>query len=55
MIDHELKCGDTIRLEHALTKSNLHSEEIYQSMITNGQEVSTFGDGGHGNDSKIFI
>ena len=53
--DHELKCGDTIRLEHALTKSNLHSEEIYQSMITNGQEVSTFGDGGHGNDSKFFI
>ena len=23
--DHELKCGDTIRLEHALTKRNLHS------------------------------
>jgi hypothetical protein len=42
-LDHELKCGDTIRLEHALTKKNLHSEEIYQSMITNGQEVSAFG------------
>lgn len=24
--DHELLCGDTIRLEHALTKRNLHSE-----------------------------
>ncbi len=25
ILDHELKCGDTIRLEHALTKRNLHS------------------------------
>ena len=49
--DHELRCGDTIRLEHALTKRNLHSEEIFQSMITNGQEVSAFGEGGNGDDS----
>lgn len=53
--DHELKCGDTIRLEHALTKKNLHSEEIYQSLITNGQEVSAFGYSGHGDESKIMI
>jgi hypothetical protein len=46
-----MKCGDAIRLEHALTKRNLHSEEIYQSMITNGQEVSAFGNGGEGDDS----
>ena len=46
--DHEVRCGDTIRLEHALTKKNLHSEEIYQSLITNGQEVSAFGVGGDG-------
>lgn len=44
-----------IRLEHALTKRNLHSEEIYQSMITNGQEVSAFGNGGKGDDSKDTI
>lgn len=25
MQDNELKCGDSIRLEHALTKRNLHS------------------------------
>lgn len=53
--DHELRCGDTIRLEHALTKRNLHSEEIYQSMISGGQEVSAFGFEGEGNDSTKFI
>lgn len=51
-IDHPLLCGDTLRLEHALTKRNLHSEEIFQSMITNGQEVSAFGEGGEGDDSN---
>ena len=53
--DHELKCGDTIRLEHALTKRNLHSEEIYQSMVTNGQEVSGYGFSGEGDDSNFYL
>ena len=49
--DQAVHCGDSVRLEHALTKRNLHSEELFQSMITNGQEVSGYGDGGSGNDS----
>lgn len=51
----EVKCGDAIRLEHALTKKNLHSEEIFQSMITKGQEVSCFGNGGEGDESKQLL
>lgn len=55
-LDHQIKCGDAIRLEHALTKKNLHSEEIYQSMVSGGQEISAYGTEGEGNDSKtLFI
>jgi hypothetical protein len=48
-LEEQVKCGDAVRLEHALTKRNLHSEEIYQSMITKGQEISCYGHEGQGN------
>ena len=50
-----MKCGDSIRLEHSLTKKNLHSEEAFVSMVTKSQEVCGFGNSGHGNESKIDI
>lgn len=43
-----MRCGDVVRLEHALSKKNLHSEEIYLSMITEAQEVSAYGESGFG-------
>ena len=55
MKEEQVKCGDSVRLEHALTKKNLHSEELYQSMITKNQEVSCYGREGEGDDSKIFL
>jgi dolichyl-phosphate-mannose--protein O-mannosyl transferase len=54
-VEEQVNCGDAIRLEHALTKRNLHSEEIYQSMITKGQEISCYGHEGLGNESIIFL
>lgn len=48
MIDEHVRCGDTIRLEHVLTKRNLHSEGLFMSMITEQQEVSAFGSDGLG-------
>lgn len=53
--EQPVKCGDVIRLEHALTRRNLHSEQIFQSMVTKNQEVSAFGNGGNGNQSKIIL
>ena len=39
--------GDVIRLQHVATGRNLHSHSI-ASPVTNQQEVSAFGEGGHG-------
>ena len=47
-----MRCGDTIRLEHVLTKRNLHSESLFMSMITEAQEVSAFGSDGLGDESN---
>lgn len=42
--------GATIRLQHFLTKKNLHSDAEYESPIAKQQEVSTNGDDGVGNE-----
>ena len=38
-----IKCGDIIRLEHVVTKKNLHSH-LVSSPLTGKQEVSAYGD-----------
>jgi dolichyl-phosphate-mannose--protein O-mannosyl transferase len=50
--DEHVRCGDTVRLEHVLTKRNLHSESLFMSMITEAQEVSAFGSDGLGDESN---
>ena len=40
-------CGDSIRLEHVLTRRNLHSYD-FQSPASDRSEVSCFGEGGNG-------
>jgi len=43
----KIKCGDVIRLEHVLTRKNLHSHDFH-SPITGRSEVSCFGEDGNG-------
>ena len=40
-------CGDCVRLEHMMTKKNLHSH-IQTSPVSGNQEVSGYGDNGQG-------
>ena len=40
--------GDVIRLEHVLTRRNLHSHSGHPSPVTRQQEVTCFGNGGQG-------
>lgn len=54
ILDEPVKCGDTVRLEHVLTKRNLHSEGLFMSMITEAQEVSAFGSDGLGDESTTL-
>lgn len=42
-----IQCGDLIRLEHLLTKKNLHSH-LFSAPLSHGQEVSAFGKDGDG-------
>ena len=44
-----VKCGSTIRLVHQTTKRFLHSH-LFQSPLSNNQEVSAFGENGIGDD-----
>lgn len=39
----EIKCGEIIRLQHMSTGKNLHSH-IFQSPLSNNQEISAYGD-----------
>lgn len=39
----EIKCGETIRLQHLSTKKNLHSHH-FTSPLSGNQEVSAYGD-----------
>jgi hypothetical protein len=43
--------GDIIRLEHVLTRRNLHSHGGIASPITRQQEVTCYGDNGEGDDN----
>lgn len=45
--DDPVTCGACIRLEHMLTKKNLHSHQ-HRAPITNNQEVSCYGHDGEG-------
>ena len=44
-----VKCGSTIRLVHQTTKRFLHSH-LFQSPLSNNQEVSAFGENGVGDE-----
>lgn len=48
-----IQCGDLIRLEHLLTKKNLHSH-LFSAPLSHGQEVSAFGKDGDG-DTGIVV
>lgn len=49
-----IKCGDAVRLTHLATKRNLHSH-LFQSPLSNNQEVSAFGETGEGDDGDNWI
>uniref|UniRef100_G3MNH9 MIR domain-containing protein n=1 Tax=Amblyomma maculatum TaxID=34609 RepID=G3MNH9_AMBMU len=42
-----IPCGSPVRLEHLVTRKNLHSHH-FVSPLSNNQEISAFGDGGEG-------
>ncbi len=57
MIEENVRCGDIIRLEHALTNKNLHSHNIAATLSGNPKtevlkaywpKVSCYGDDGNG-------
>lgn len=50
----KVKCGSTIRLLHLSTRRNLHSH-LFRSPLSNNQEVSAFGDDGHGDSGDYWI
>jgi hypothetical protein len=47
-INEVVQHGDVIRLEHVLTKRNLHSHSGHPSPVTGQQEVTCFGSEGQG-------
>lgn len=49
-----MKCGDTVRLEHVLTKKNLHSHKE-RSPLSNNQEVSCYGLDGDGDEADDWV
>ena len=49
-----VKCGDTVRLEHSLTKKNLHTHAV-RSPLSGKQEISCFGNDGDGDTGKNFL
>lgn len=50
-----IKCGDTIRLEHIVTKKNLHSHRV-SSPLSGQQEVSAYGDeNGEGDNGDNWL
>lgn len=49
-----IKCGEQIRLFHLSTRRNLHSH-LFQSPLSNNQEVSAFGENGDGDDGDVWI
>ncbi|KRX07545.1 MIR motif [Pseudocohnilembus persalinus] len=50
----EVKCGDLIRLEHTLTKKNLHSHHE-KSPLSHNQEVSCYGIEGDGDEADNWV
>ena len=49
-----IKCGEVVRLFHLSTRRNLHSH-LFQSPLSNNQEVSAFGENGEGDDGDNWI
>ncbi len=47
-VGQDVRNGDIIRLEHVLTRRNLHSHAGIVSPVTRQQEVTCFGDNGNG-------
>jgi len=49
-----ITCGMTVRLEHLVTKKNLHSHHFH-SPLSNNQEVSCFGESGEGDTGDHWV
>ena len=49
-----VRCGDSIRLTHAVTMRNLHSHH-FRSPVSRNQEVSAFGSDGEGDDGDVWV
>merc|ERR1711868_191210 len=47
------ECGQKIRLEHLSTHRNLHSHH-FSSPLSSQQEISAFGEGGHGDTGDVW-
>ena len=54
LLDEKVLCGSVVRLEHALSKKNLHSHD-FQSPVSGKSEVSCFGNDGNGDTGINFI
>jgi len=48
-----VECGQKIRLEHLSTHRNLHSHH-FSSPLSSQQEISAFGEGGHGDTGDVW-
>ena len=53
-IDSPVKCGDTVRFEHVMTGRNMHSHAIASHIANGWEEVSAFGQNGHGDAGDDF-
>lgn len=49
-----VKCGSSIRLEHASTGKNLHSH-LFRAPLSGNQEVSGYGDNGQGDTGDNWV
>ncbi|MCB9492711.1 MAG: hypothetical protein H6679_00375 [Epsilonproteobacteria bacterium] len=50
-----VKSGDTIRLEHKVSKMNLHSHASHQSPNKLGYEITLFGENGKGDSNDNWV
>eukprot|EP00826_Nyctotherus_ovalis_P066402 TRINITY_DN9806_c0_g1_i24.p1 TRINITY_DN9806_c0_g1~~TRINITY_DN9806_c0_g1_i24.p1 ORF type:complete len:287 (-),score=45.43 TRINITY_DN9806_c0_g1_i24:238-1074(-) len=50
-----IACGQRVRLEHVVFNKNLHTDNHYNAPFTTNQEVSLYGDKGHGDIDDDWI
>ena len=54
MIEDYVLCGDVIRLEHNLSRKNLHTHDVDSPLGGGRKEVSAYGNDGEG-DTGLSI